>query len=50
VTRESLHTGDHVIISGTPARNPDDHRVSMVTLRRPRDGFGWGSKPGEVVE
>jgi hypothetical protein len=50
VTRQTLHTGDHVIISGTPARNPDDHRVRMVTLRRPRDGFGWGSKPGEVVE
>ena len=50
VTRESLRTGDHVIISGTPGRNAEDHRVRMVTLRRPKDGFGWGTRPGEVVE
>ena len=50
VTRQTLKTGDHVIISGTPGRYPEDHRVRMLTLRRPKDGFGWGSKPGEVVE
>jgi hypothetical protein len=50
VTRETLKPGDHVIISGSPGRNPADHRVRMVTLHRPKDGFGWGKKPGEVVE
>ena len=50
VTRETLKPGDHVIISGSPGRNPADHRVRMVTLHRPSDGFGWGKKPGEVVE
>ena len=50
VTRETLKPGDHVIISGSPGRNPADHRVRMVTLQRPKDGFGWGKKPGEVVE
>lgn len=50
VTRETLKPGDHVIIGGSPGRNPADHRVRMVSLRRPSDGFGWGGKPGEVVD
>ena len=50
VTRETLKVGDHVIITGSPGRNPQDHRVRMVTLLRPKDGFGWGRRPGEVVD
>ena len=50
VTRETLKPGDIVIISGAPGRNPSDHRVRMVSLKRPSDGFGWGQRPGEVVD
>ena len=50
VTRETLKIGDHVVITGSPGRNPKDHRVRMVTLHRPKDGFGWGRRPGEVVD
>ena len=50
VTRETLKVGDHVIITGSPGRNPQDHRVRMVTLFRPKDGFVWGKRPGEVVD
>ena len=50
VTRETLKPGDYVVISGSPGRNPADHRVRMVSLRRPKDGFGWGQRPGEVVD
>jgi hypothetical protein len=50
VTRETLKPGDKVIISGNPGRNPADHRIRMVTLRRPSDGFGWGQKEGETFE
>lgn len=42
VTRESLRPGDHVIITGNPGRNAVDHRVRMLSLLRPSDGFGWG--------
>jgi len=49
VTRETLRVGDHVIISGAPGRNPADHRVRMVTLKRPSDGFTWGQAPGQIV-
>lgn len=50
VTRETLKTRDVVVITGNPGRNPVDHRIRMVTLRRPSDGFGWGSRPGETVD
>jgi hypothetical protein len=42
VTRETLKYGDHVIITGAPARNPDDHRLRMKTIFRPKDGWKWG--------
>ena len=42
VTRETLKSGDHVIITGNPGRNPDDHRLRMVTITRPSDGWKWG--------
>ena len=50
VTRETLRPGDVVVITGNPGRNPADHRVRMVTLRRTSDGFGWGGKPGETFD
>ena len=50
VSRETLKPGDIVVITGNPGRNPADHRIRMVTLRRPSDGFGWGTQPGQTVE
>jgi hypothetical protein len=42
VTRETLKPGDHVIITGNPGRNPEDHRLRMRTISRPKDGWKWG--------
>ena len=50
VTRETLKPGDVVVITGNPGRNSADHRIRMVTLRRPSDGFGWGTQPGQTVD
>ena len=50
VTRVTLKPGDKVVISGNPGRNPADHRVRMLTLRRPSDGFGWGTREGETFD
>jgi hypothetical protein len=52
VTRDTLKAGDEVVITGNPARGLENgvHRVKMNTLMRPRDGFGWGTKKGEVVD
>ena len=50
VERNTLKYGDVVVITANPSRTPNDHKLHMVTLRRTSDGWGWGSKPGEVVD
>jgi hypothetical protein len=42
VDRETLKPGDHVVITGNPGRNPEDHRLRMRTITRPSDGWKWG--------
>ncbi len=42
VTRDSLKSGDHVVVVGQPGRNPEDHRLRMVSIVRPADGWKWG--------
>jgi hypothetical protein len=41
ITSHTLKIGDYLVITGSPARNPDDHRVRMTTLRRPKDDFNY---------
>ena len=41
VTRETLHPGDHVIITGNPGRTEADHRLRMRSITRPKDGWTW---------
>jgi hypothetical protein len=41
VTRETLRPGDHVIVTGNPPRNADEHRLRMKTMTRPWDGWKW---------
>jgi hypothetical protein len=50
ITRNTFKPGDHVIITGNPSRTPGERRMKMNTLTRPKDGFVWGLKPGEVVD
>ncbi|HLH43479.1 MAG TPA: DUF6152 family protein [Bryobacteraceae bacterium] len=42
ITRDTLKVGDHVIVNGNPGRTPEDHRLRMVNITRPSDGFHWG--------
>jgi len=42
VARDTLKPGDHVIISGNPGRNPEDHRLRLRSIQRPSDGWKWG--------
>jgi hypothetical protein len=50
VTRETLKVGDKVVVTGNPGRTRADHRIRMKSLLRTSDGFGWGGRPGEVVD
>ena len=49
ISRDTLKPGDHVIITGNPGRNSEDHRVRLLTFRRPKDGWSWGLLPDEVI-
>ena len=50
LSRDSLKVGDEVSIMGRPSRVPGEYRALMVNLKRPSDGFTWGTKAGETVD
>ena len=55
VDRDTLKPGDHVIITGSPGRNTEDHRVRLLTFRRPKDAnhtteWSWGLLPDETFK
>jgi hypothetical protein len=41
VSRETLRPGDHVLVTGKPGRNAEDHRLRLVSMERPKDGWKW---------
>jgi len=43
VTRDTLKPGDRVIIVGNPSRTAEDHRMRLVKISRPADGWTWGA-------
>lgn len=49
VSAQTLRPGDPVVVTGRPGRIEAEHRMLLVTITRTTDGFGWGSRPGEVV-
>jgi hypothetical protein len=40
--KEALKPGDPVVIIGNPGRNPEAHRLRMVSIERTSDGWKWG--------
>lgn len=50
VTRDTLKVGDEVVMTIHPSRVSGEYRGLMVTLKRPSDGFTWGTKSGETID
>ena len=42
ISAETLKVGDRVMITGSPGRIPEEHRLRMRTISRPKDGWKWG--------
>jgi hypothetical protein len=40
-TTASFKPGDHLIVTGSPGRNPAERRIHLRTIRRPSDGWKW---------
>jgi uncharacterized protein DUF6152 len=42
VTGMTIKVGDHVVVSGSPARDPGSYALSLLReIRRPLDGWEW---------
>ncbi|HEX7081574.1 MAG TPA: DUF6152 family protein [Gammaproteobacteria bacterium] len=50
VSRDTLRTGDELIVVARPSRAQGEFRSLMLTLERPADGLKWGTNPDEVVD
>jgi hypothetical protein len=42
INRETLKPGDEVVVVGNPSRDAAAHRLRMVSIERPADGWSWG--------
>jgi hypothetical protein len=50
VDRDTLRTGDNLVVTVRPSRAQGEFRSLMLTLERPADGLSWGTAPDEVVD
>lgn len=41
ITRDTLKIGDHLILSGSPSRDPDAYKMHVKRIDRPSDGWKW---------
>jgi hypothetical protein len=41
VTRDTLKSGDHVVVTGNPGRDPNEHRIRLHKIVRTSDGWTW---------
>jgi len=44
ITRTTLRPGDHIIVSGPPARDASSHRMLIGSIKRPSDGWEWSGR------
>jgi len=48
--KAALKVGDILTVTGNPARSADAHRIRLVRMIRPSDGWNWGNAEGQVVQ
>ena len=41
INADTLKPGDHIVITGQPGRNADEHRMHVLKMERPADGWNW---------
>jgi hypothetical protein len=50
MTRTTLRPGDHVVATGHPGRVAEDHRMVLLTLERPSDGWKLKTDRAALLE
>ena len=48
--KAALKVGDQLRVTGNPARSAEAHRMRLVKMLRPSDGWNWGNLEGQVVQ
>jgi hypothetical protein len=43
MTKDTLRPGDRVIVTGAPGRNGSEYKIHLKSIRRPSDGWSWGT-------
>ena len=43
ITKDTLKPGDLVVVVGSPGRNPGERKVHLKGIRRPADGWTYGT-------
>ena len=41
VVEDTLKPGDHVILTGSPGRDPSEHKIRLKGIERLSDGWKW---------
>lgn len=45
IQNSTLLVGDNIVVTGSPKKDPKEHRISLLTeVRRPKDGWEWSQK------
>jgi hypothetical protein len=44
IVRDTLKPGDHVIVTGSPSRDPIGYKIQLRHLYRPADGWTWAGR------
>ena len=51
VLKDTLKVGDDLIVTANPARSSENStRALLKAIRRPADGWSWGSQPGQTFD
>lgn len=46
ILQDTLKPGDHVIITGSPSRNPSELKMHLKRIVRVSDGWKWAGRTG----
>jgi hypothetical protein len=46
ITSDTLKVGDHLVITGSPGRDPSEYKVHLKGISRPADGWTWRRRAG----
>ena len=41
IAKDTLKPGDHVIVTGSPSRDPSAYKMHLKRIQRPSDGWQW---------